>query len=168
MTAIDIAVVVCDYGGTLTTPEDPVDLVSGCRPVESTAAATLRLLHQRHLRLMLGSNNSATQNRRLALRRAGVEHLFTDVLTSEELGYGKPDPRFYAAVLNAAACPPEQVLFVGNNYRTDVAAPISHGMRAVLIRPHGRLIDGEELPIDHAQVISFPRLPAFLGERHAR
>lgn len=149
----------------MTDPNAPIDPEFGCQPVSAAAAHTLRRLHDRDLRLVLSSNNLTTQDRRLALHHAGVEHLFAALVTSTDLEYGKPDPRFYAAVLAAADCPPEQVLFAGNNYLNDVATPISHGMRAVLIRPHGRLLDGEDLPPD-IPVTEFGKLPAFLDSLH--
>lgn len=64
-------------------------------------------------------------------------------------------------MLAAAEASPEQVLFVGDHLQNDVAAPISHGMRAALIRPHG-LRPGEELP-DGALLLQHVRdLPELL------
>ncbi len=54
------------------------------------------------------------------------------------------------------------MLFVGDHLQNDVAAPISHGMRAALIRPRG-LRPGEELP-DGALLVQHVRdLPGLLG-----
>lgn len=73
----------------------------------------------------------------------------------------KPDPVFYRLALAAAGAPPEQVLFVGDNLQADVIAPLTHGMRAVLVRPQG-LRQGETLP-DGALLIEHVReLPALL------
>ena len=44
------------------------------------------------------------------------------------------------------------MLFVGDNFERDVAAPIAHGMRAALVRSHG-LRPGEALQ-DGALLIS--------------
>jgi putative hydrolase of the HAD superfamily len=96
-----------------------------------------------------------------ALQKAGIDHLFRVALLSYPLGVRKPEPLFYRLVLAAAEAPPEQVLFVGDNLDCDVAAPITHGMRAALARPHG-LRPGEVLP-DGALLIQHVRdLPALL------
>jgi FMN phosphatase YigB (HAD superfamily) len=75
---------------------------------------------------------------------------------------GKPEPLFYELVLAAAGCPASQVLFAGDNLGYDVAAPISHGMRAVLVRPHG-LRPGESLPGGALLIGHVRDLPALLG-----
>jgi hypothetical protein len=56
------------------------------------------------------------------------------------------------------------VLFVGDNVACNVIAPMTHGMRAALVRPHG-LRPGEELA-DGALLIGHIRdLSAFLWTR---
>jgi FMN phosphatase YigB (HAD superfamily) len=96
-----------------------------------------------------------------ALQKAGIDHLFSAALLSCPLGVRKPDPLFYQLVLAAAGSPPGQVLFVGDNIACDVTAPLAHGMRAALVRPHG-LRPGEALP-DGALLIQHVReLPALL------
>jgi FMN phosphatase YigB (HAD superfamily) len=82
-------------------------------------------------------------------------------LLSYPLGIRKPETLFFRLVLTAAEAPPDQVLFVGDNLEHDVSAPIAHGMRAALVRPHG-LRPGEVLP-DGALLIQHVRdLPALL------
>jgi putative hydrolase of the HAD superfamily len=83
-------------------------------------------------------------------------------LPSYPLGARKPAPLFYRLVLADAESPPEQVLFVGDNLDGDVAAPIAHGMRAALVRPHG-LRPGEGLPDGALLIRHVHDLPALLG-----
>lgn len=120
----------------------------------------LRTLHDDGLRLILASNTLPCETRWPALQKAGIDGVFCVALLSYPLGARKPEPLFYRLVLAAADSPPEQVLFVGDNLTNDVA-PITHGMRAALIRPHG-LRPGEVLP-DGALLIQHVRdLPALL------
>jgi FMN phosphatase YigB (HAD superfamily) len=103
-------------------------------PVDPAAAAAIRILHGRGLRLVLAANTRRRlATRRETLARAGIADCFAMLLLSGELGFGKPDTRFYQAVLAAAGCRPDQVLFVGDRADYDVASPLEHGMRAALV-----------------------------------
>jgi FMN phosphatase YigB (HAD superfamily) len=96
-----------------------------------------------------------------ALQKAGIDSLFSVALLSYPLGIRKPETLFFRLVLTAAEAPPDQVLFVGDHLEHDRSAPIAHGMRAALVRPHG-LSPGEVLP-DGALLIQHVRdLPALL------
>lgn len=107
------------------------------------------------------SNTAPGDSRWPALQKAGIDDLFSVALLSYPLGVRKPAALFYRLVLAAADAPPEKVLFVGGSVDCDITAPISHGMRAVLVRPYG-LRPGEALP-DGAQLIQHVRdLPALL------
>lgn len=64
-------------------------------------------------------------------------------------------------MLAAAGCPARQVLFVGNNLACDVTAPMAHGMRTALVRPHGPR-PGEELRLLY--LTGMPTLGIFLLE----
>ncbi|WP_218034627.1 HAD family hydrolase [Acrocarpospora corrugata] len=130
------------------------------RPVDPVAIVALRRLHTAGLRLVLASNTKTEQDRRLALRRAGIEDVFKVVLQSAQLGVAKPAPIFYRMVIAAAGCAPERILFVGDNMAGDVVGPLGQGMSAALVRPDG-LGPGEVLPggakmIRHVREVGFP------------
>ncbi|PZG16284.1 hypothetical protein C1I98_39015 [Spongiactinospora gelatinilytica] len=111
------------------------------------AAAALHVL-RRHggKRLIVASNTRTGVDRRPALYLGGVDELFDAVFQSSQMGgVAKPGAAFYRTVLDAAGCPPDQVLWVGDNLDKDVHGPARHGMRAVLVR-RGGLAPGERLP----------------------
>jgi hypothetical protein len=56
------------------------------------------------------------------------------------------------------------VLFAGDDLACDVIAPMAHGRRAALVRPHG-LRPGEELPDGALLIRPRPDLPAVLNAR---
>jgi len=149
-----------DYGSTIST--GAIDHLIGQKPVDPEAAAALRTLHDKHGQsIILASNTQPHETRWPALQKAGIDDLFSVALLSYPLGVRKPDPVFYRLVLAAAGAPAGEVLFVGDHLEHDVSAPIAHGMRAALVRPHG-LRPGEVLP-DGALVIQHVRdLPALL------
>lgn len=160
MTKTRIQAIALDYGGSISL--DHIDHLIGQKPVDPAAATALRALHHDlGLRLILASNTLPCETRWPALQAAGIDDLFHVALLSYPLGVRKPEPLFYQLVLAAAGCPAEKVLFAGNNLQNDVTAPITHGMRAALIRSHGPQ-PGEVLP-DGALLIEHVRdLPALL------
>jgi len=148
--ASTIRAVALDYGGTISL--DRIDHQLREKPVDPAAATALRALYERGITLLLASNTLPCEMRWPALQQAGIDGLFRVALLSYPLGVRKPDPLFYDLVLASAGYPAHQVLFVGDNFERDVAAPIVHGMRAALVRSHG-LRPGEALP-DGALLIS--------------
>jgi putative hydrolase of the HAD superfamily len=109
----------------------------------------------------LRRNTQPHETRWPALQKAGIDDLFSVLLLSYPLGVRKPEPLFYRLVLAAAEAPPGQVLFVGDNLQCDVAAPLAHGMRAALVRPHG-LRPGEILPDDALLIRHISDVPPLL------
>ncbi|GAA0426321.1 hypothetical protein Acor_54960 [Acrocarpospora corrugata] len=140
-----ISCVIFDYGSTLTELDAPPEPALGMRPVSAGAVAALMAFRKAGLRMVLASNTKPEQDRRLALRAAGVEDLFSVVLQSAQLGVAKPSTTFYAMAIAAAQSPADQIVWVGDNMRTDALGPVMNGMRAVLVRPFG-LDDGEVHP----------------------
>ncbi|MET9359728.1 HAD family hydrolase [Streptomyces sp. NPDC006632] len=107
--------------------------------VDPRAAQALRALCANGLSCVLASNTDRPRSVRLqTLRAAGIADCFGALVLSSTLGLRKPDPRFYAAVTRAAGCPPEDILFVGDNPENDAVAPHAFGMSAVLITSRPR------------------------------
>ncbi|WP_436843836.1 HAD family hydrolase [Streptomyces hundungensis] len=77
-------------------------------------------------------------------------------MLSSTLGVRKPDPRFYVAVTRAAGCPPDQVLFVGDNPETDALGPHLCGMSAVLVtsRPRPAALPSDIVTVPHLSALA--------------
>jgi YjjG family noncanonical pyrimidine nucleotidase len=91
----------------------------------------------RRARLCLVTNGIASVQRgRLAA--SGLEECFTAVLISEELGYSKPDVRFFTHACAALGLPTSDVLCVGVNPVADVAGARAAGIDACWYSPSGR------------------------------
>ena len=97
----------------------------------------LRALAARH-RLILVSNlwsNPAPWNDCLAA--SGVLPLFETTVFSSAHGCINPAERIYRIALDAAAVPPERVVFIGDDLISDIAVPRALGMATVHIRGTG-------------------------------
>jgi Predicted hydrolase (HAD superfamily) len=69
---------------------------------------------------------------------------FRWILGSQDQQLRKPDPAFFAKLLDCTQCAPEEVVFVGDSVRLDVEPALRLGIRAYLIDrndsyPHGNL-----------------------------
>ncbi|MFD2369154.1 HAD family hydrolase [Brevibacillus sp. GCM10020057] len=98
----------------------------------------------------------------IKLNRLGLSAYFPKerVFLSELIGYHKPDPRIYAAVLETLQVTPEQVLFVGDSWEADVAGPIDAGLSAVWINPQGKQPTTSHAPL--ATIERLEQLRAFV------
>ncbi len=67
------------------------------------------------------------------LERVGLAGHLDAVVTSAGAGAAKPDPAIFAAALEAAGCPPEAALHVGDTEAEDVAGARAAGIRALLL-----------------------------------
>ena len=108
--------------------------------VPHDAAAVFDALTTRGLRLGLGSNYDSRLETVLAGRRE-LDPLRERVVISSRVGVRKPDRGFFRAVIAAAGCEPEHILFVGDDIENDYAGATAAGFRAVLLDPHDRYPD---------------------------
>ncbi|MEV4745563.1 HAD family hydrolase [Streptosporangium amethystogenes subsp. fukuiense] len=151
--------------------DDPVALAQSVfttlpdADIDPMAAHTLRNLYEAGLVCLLACDTQRPESvRRATLRRARIEDCFEVLVLSSTLGVRKPHPWFYAAVIEAAGCPPQEILFVGDTQAKDAVGPLAHGMRAVLISPDGR---PSGLDPRIGVIAHLSELPAYLESLHA-
>ncbi len=99
------------------------------------------------------------------LERLGLTERFDRIYISSEVGFQKPDPRFFAAPLRDLGLDPADCLMIGNDPFCDVAGAQAVGMDAVYIRS-GLSPKGIASPARHSErseesaapVLSLPRM----------
>ena len=97
------------------------------------AKETLEALHQQGYRLFAASN-SFGHLQRSRLERAGILHLFEGTFISMDIGYDKPDIRFFEHALAEVnrmgeTVRPEEVLMVGDSMTTDIVGAQKAGLK---------------------------------------
>jgi HAD superfamily hydrolase (TIGR01549 family) len=97
------------------------------RPVRG-APETLRALHERS-RIGIVTNNTVAEQVE-KIRFLGIEPDVDFLVTSEEIGAAKPDPKIFRTALDRAATEPSDAVMVGDSWGSDVV-----GARAAGIRP---------------------------------
>ena len=101
------------------------------------AHALLRHLYPRYMLCAASNSIHAQQVRRLRL--AGMLPYFTHIFTSEKLGYAKPAPDFFSAILSRlGGISPRKTLLVGDSLTADIRGGIDCGIPTCWYNPQGK------------------------------
>ncbi|NXT31028.1 HDHD3 protein, partial [Pelecanoides urinatrix] len=112
------------------------------------AGETLSRCSQRGFRMGVVSNfDNRLEN---ILSQCNLRHHFEFVVTSEDVGFAKPDRRIFEKALRLGGVPPEQAAHVGDDYTRDYKAARAVGMHGFLLRAAGQ---GEELEVPPEHVL---------------
>jgi len=93
------------------------------------AKELLEALRAKGYRLFAASN-SFGHLQRSRLEHAGILPYFEDTFISMDIGYDKPDIRFYQEALRRCGLQPSEVLMIGDSMTTDVLGAQAAGMDA--------------------------------------
>lgn len=131
--------------------------------VDDRAADAVRCLARQGRRCVLACNTERSGRARArTLDAAGLAGCFAGSVLSGEVGYRKPHPRFYEAVVTACGVPAPHILFVGDHPEKDVLGPRRHGMTALRV---ARL--GSPAPTAGGMLGHLADLPDFLASTGA-
>ena len=95
-------------------------------------AVVLAELSARGLTLGMASNFDA-RLAEIVSAKSELQPLATRLVISSLVGWRKPAPEFFAAIMATVPLAAEQILFVGDDRRNDYEGAIAAGMRAVLL-----------------------------------
>lgn len=113
-------------------------------------ALMYRTLSLQHLRLFEGAEALLSGLRRLGkrvyllsnaqrlftepeLRHLGIYDLFDDVLISSDIGFMKPSPRFYGALLKKHQLDPKASVMIGNDWQADAWGAYNCGLASMYV-----------------------------------
>lgn len=77
------------------------------------------------------------------LVRLNLQHFFDRVITSEEIGFEKPDPRIFEAALERTNCEAEKSIMIGNKFDVDILGAVNAGMSGILVNANASLSEEE-------------------------
>ncbi|XP_070614317.1 haloacid dehalogenase-like hydrolase domain-containing protein 3 isoform X2 [Erythrolamprus reginae] len=84
------------------------------------------------------------------LSRCNLRQYFQFVLTSEEVGFAKPDRRIFLEALRSAKVEPQLAAHVGDHYVNDYLAARKAGLHSFLFKMAGGAIESDmEVPENH-------------------
>jgi FMN phosphatase YigB (HAD superfamily) len=106
---------------------DKVALVDGAE----NALQSLSGQYDCHLATNAGA--STTKEVRLALSRVDADKFFSEIFLADEIGFAKPDIRFFNAIIDRLGHPPDSFVMIGDNYFNDCVGAKKAGMKTVLL-----------------------------------
>lgn len=89
--------------------------------------------------------NSSKEVQMRKLKTLEIIDHFETLVFSEEIGYRKPDGRIFLEALGRVDCKPQDCLYVGDSYRSDVVGASRVGMHTCWLNLDGRA-DGDVEP----------------------
>lgn len=108
---------------------DNVRLIAG-------ALALLKELESRGVKMII-ITNGLKEVQKPRIEKMGMTRFFMDIIVSDEIGYAKPDARFFKVAERAADYPDlNQVLVVGDSLTSDIAGGNNYGYDTCWYNPH--------------------------------
>lgn len=92
------------------------------------------------------------------LRQYRLDHFFSAVIESAVVGVRKPNPAIYQMGVDAAHCPAEEVLVVGDSYGKDMVPAKQVGCHAVWMRGEGWSKEEVDETLPDAIIYHLPEL----------
>lgn len=92
----------------------------------------LRILHKKFI-CCIASNAgfSDTSLMKKALERVGANKYFHFFFTSKDLGYEKPDSKFFQKIAEKISIVPSKCIMIGNDYKKDICGAKAVGMKTI-------------------------------------
>lgn len=112
-------------------------------PLVANIAAFARVMHQRpDLERAIVSNNDGTAEQQLLDHRVcqvgpGALPEVSMVVDSGVVGIAKPDPAIFDPVVDTLRADPDEILYVGDTYQSDVLGARAAGLQVVQLDPYG-------------------------------
>lgn len=101
------------------------------------------------------------------MRYSGIDRYFDYFFLSEDLGYMKPDRRFFEAALAKMGAKPEQSLVVGDDYKVDIAGAMAVGIPQVYYNRTGKPLPADS-PKPTYEVRELMEIQDIVGTRTTR
>ncbi|TDJ14514.1 MAG: HAD family hydrolase [Gammaproteobacteria bacterium] len=123
------------------------------------AAETLTALQAHDYRISIISNAAYSPFLTWTLERFELLHLFEKIVVSADVGVRKPGLDIFRMTLDQLELEPADVVYVGDDFQKDVAAPKQLGMRAIWFRPDGAAPPPEGQAAADAAVSELVQIP---------
>ena len=96
------------------------------------AEEALKILHKKYI-CCIASNAGYSDSvlMRKALERVGADKYFHYFFTSKDLGYEKPDVRFFQGIAGEIKIEPPECIMIGNGYEKDISGAKAVGMKTI-------------------------------------
>jgi len=104
------------------------------------------LIHLKELGLILGLISNVDRDITSLWQELGLSALLQVVVTSQEVGFNKPQPEIFQEALKQAGVKSSEAIYVGDQYQIDVVGANGAGMGGVLLDRGGYFEDVTDCP----------------------
>ncbi len=80
--------------------------------------------------------NGFNEVQALKVRNCGLEEFIREIVTSEDAGANKPDPRIFRYALRRAGVANEETVMIGDDPEADIEGAVRSGIDTVFFNPH--------------------------------
>ncbi len=94
------------------------------------AVELIRTAREHGFRVILASNTMSGRHTRTLLMEKGLLDLFDYLAFSDEIGFRKPHPKFFSAIVHQTGISPSRSVFVGDE-EGDIAGARAFGMKTI-------------------------------------
>lgn len=109
------------------------------------ALETLEYLGQNYTLSIITNGFEQTQQRKI--EHSGIARFIKHLVTSEKVGFAKPDPRLFIHVLEMNKAQAHQAIMIGDNIETDIGGAKGSGIDHIFFNPektvHSHLVQHE-------------------------
>ena len=99
----------------------------------------LEYLNQKYFLHIITNGFEEVQHTKL--KKCKIDHYFNQIITSEQVGFNKPDIRIFHYSLSAANTTTEDSLMIGDNLQADIVGARNAGMNQVFFNNSGEVHD---------------------------
>ncbi|KAL2674273.1 hypothetical protein Neosp_012724 [[Neocosmospora] mangrovei] len=96
--------------------------------------------------------NGQTEDQAAKAEAIGIGHLVDRIITSEEAGYRKPDPRIFHYAMEQFGASP-QTIMVGDSAESDIKGALDSQLTPIMYSPTSqesqRFLSGQQVPVIH-------------------
>ena len=121
-------------------PYEEIDgrILVGLRSVTLCVDGAIELMEHLSPRYRIyAASNSGGDIQHDRLRVSGISPYLSGAFISSEVGYNKPDPRFFEHCLKEAGVTAEESVMIGDNVIADMSTPKAMGFTTILLDPGG-------------------------------
>ena len=92
--------------------------------------------------------NGLKEVQRPRLKKLGMTDYFDSIIVSDEIGFAKPDKRYFELAFNSIDNPPakEHTLVIGDNLHSDILGGIRYGLKTCWLNAAGKANDTDIQP----------------------
>ncbi len=105
--------------------------------------------------------NGLKEVQRPRLKKLDMTHYFDSIIVSDEIGFAKPDERYFEIAFNSIDNPPsrENTIVIGDNLKSDILGGIRYGLKTCWLNASGKTNDTDIQPdFEISNILEFPDL----------